>query len=415
MAPAEPVKPPALPIISGEAPPGTPAVRVLLAPANFWRICLVVLAAIALALLVRFIVTDAGSLVFTLIMSWFISLAMEPAVRKLSTWMRRGLATIIVMLVAAISLVVFLILFGQLFVDQVAQMLKSLPGLITSAVDWANQRFGTSYQPGDILDSLHITPAQAADYASGVLGGVLGLIGTVVGAVFGAFTMAMFTFYFSADGPRLRTWLSRLFPMRYRPLFEYVWDLSILKTGGYVAARVTLAAINATASSICFLIIGMPSWLALGIWTGVVAQFIPTIGTYISIALPVMVGLLSPNPWIGVAALVFGIAYQQVENLTLEPQISAEAVDIHPAVSFGSVILGGALFGAGGALLAIPIVAMLMAVLETYVAERNKATQTDTAEASDGGATEGATQTAPTRPESRVDSPTAEQAVESRS
>jgi hypothetical protein len=58
---------------------------------------------------------------------------------------------------------------------------------------------------------------------------------------------------------------------------------------------------------------------------------------------------------------------------------------------------------------------MLMAVLETYVAERNKATQTDTAEASDGGATEGATQTAPTRPESRVDSPTAEQAVESRS
>jgi predicted PurR-regulated permease PerM len=106
-------------------------------------------------------------------------------------------------------------------------------------------------------------------------------------------------------------------------------------------------------------------------WTGLVAQFVPTIGTYISIVLPVLVGLASPRPWIGVAALAWAILYQQVENLTLEPRISARAVNLHPGVAFTSVMLGSALFGVGGALLAIPVTAMLMAVADAYVERRH--------------------------------------------
>jgi predicted PurR-regulated permease PerM len=145
-----------------------------------------------------------------------------------------------------------------------------------------------------------------------------------------------------------------------------VWDVTAQKTGGYVGARIVLAVINATTTAIVFVIIGMPSWLALAIWTGVVAQFVPTIGTYIAIALPVLVGLLSDNPWVGVIALAWGILYQQVENLTIEPRISARAVDVHPAVAFASVMLGAALFGVAGALLAIPVSAMLLALSQTY-------------------------------------------------
>jgi predicted PurR-regulated permease PerM len=145
-----------------------------------------------------------------------------------------------------------------------------------------------------------------------------------------------------------------------------VWDVTAQKTGGYVGARLVLAFINGSTSAIVFLIIGMPSWLALGIWTGIVAQFVPTIGTYIAIALPVLVGLLSDNPVIGVIALVWAIIYQQVENLTIEPRISARAVNVHPAVAFASVMLGAALFGVAGALLAIPVSAMAIALTETY-------------------------------------------------
>lgn len=133
-----------------------------------------------------------------------------------------------------------------------------------------------------------------------------------------------------------------------------------------MSARVVLAAINATLSAIVFLVVGLPSWLPLAIWTGFVAQFVPAIGTYISITLPVLVGLLSPNPWLGIIVLAWGILYQQVENLTFEPRISARAVSVHPAVSFASVILGTSLFGVAGALLAIPVAAMLLTLLDLY-------------------------------------------------
>ena len=82
-----------------------------------------------------------------------------------------------------------------------------------------------------------------------------------------------------------------------------IWDTTAEKTGRYVSVRVLLAVINGSTSGIFFLIVGLPSWLALGIWTGLVAQFVPAIGTYISISLPVLVGLLSPNPWLGVIVL----------------------------------------------------------------------------------------------------------------
>ena len=196
------------------------------------------------------------------------------------------------------------------------------------------------------------------------MGGVLGLLGSVAGGFFSMFTFALFTFYFAADGPRFRRWVATLFPPRSQTSATQVWDITAQKVGGYVAARVILAFINGSTSAIVFLLIGMPSWLALGIWTGVVAQFVPTIGTYIAIALPVVVGLLSPSPWIGVAALVWALLYQQVENLTIEPRISARAVDVHPAVAFASVMLGTALFGIAGAILAIPVSAMIIALGE---------------------------------------------------
>ncbi|WP_449060642.1 AI-2E family transporter [Planomonospora algeriensis] len=346
---------------------GTSAVQVLLSPVNVWRSGLAVAAVVAVVLFLHFMITDAGPLVAMLVMAWFLSLAMEPAVRRLSRRMPRGRATLLVMALFILAFVLFLVLFGSMFVQQVAVLLKALPGVVTGAVDWLNARLDTRYEISDILDSLNLTPQQAAEYAQGVLGGMLGLLGTVTGAVFNMFTLLLLTFYFSADGPRLRRWIAQLLPGRLQQVFISIWDVSTIKTGGYVSSRLILAAINGTASALVFLALGMPSWLALGAWTGLVAQLVPTIGTYISIALPVVVGLVSSRPWIGLAALAWGVLYQQVENLTLEPKISSRAVDIHPGVSFAAVILGASLFGAMGALLAIPVAAMLLSLVDTFV------------------------------------------------
>lgn len=333
-------------------------------PQNVWRVGFVVIALVAVALFLRFLINDGGSVIFTLLMAWFAALALEPAVGRLARRMRRGAAVGLVMGALALFIVVFLLAFGQMFIEQVAQLVKALPSVVDGVVAWVNERMHTKYNVTDILGQLNIQPSQVAQYAGQIVGGVLGLLGSVVGGFFSMFTFALFTFYFAADGPRFRRWVATLFPQRSQRSAVEVWDVTAEKVGGYVAARLILAFINGSTSAIVFLIIGMPSWLALGIWTGVVAQFVPTIGTYIAIALPVVVGLLSPSPWIGVAALVWALLYQQVENLTIEPRISAKAVDVHPAVAFASVMLGTALFGVAGALLAIPVSAMLMAVAE---------------------------------------------------
>ena len=351
--------------------PQVHTVRAVLVPSNVWRVGLTLAALVALVMFARFALADGGSVLFMVVMGWFISLAMEPAVSRLSGRMPRSAATALVMVAGALFGVLFVVAFGSLFVEQAAQLLQVLPSVIEGTLDWLNRRLGTDYEASDLLDAIRLSPEEVAGYAQNVLGGVLGLIGSVVGGVFSFFAIALFTFYLSADGPRLRLWLAHRMPQRLQRLFLSVWDLSVIKTGGYVAARLVLAAINATLSALVFLIIGMPSWLALGLWTGLVAQFVPTIGTYISIALPVLVGLASPKPWVGIAALVWAVLYQQVENLTLEPRISARAVNLHPAVAFASVLLGSALFGVAGALLAIPVTAMLMAVLDAYIERRH--------------------------------------------
>jgi predicted PurR-regulated permease PerM len=339
---------------------------VTFAPNNVWRIGWVLIALIATALLLRFVLEDGGGVIFTVLMGWFAAIAMAPAVNRLANHMRRGFATIIVMVSVLVFLTAFFIAFGRLFFDQIIQLLEGLPDFVNSTISAINERFGTTYSTDSILEQLNITPEQATDYASEFAGGIFGFLISIIGGLFSVFTFFLFAFYLSADGPRFRLWLASLFPTRLQDVVINVWDVTAEKTGSYVAARVILATLNGTSTAIVFLIIGMPSWLALGVWTGLVAQFVPTIGTYLAITLPVIVGLLSGNPWIGVLALAWGILYQQIENLTFEPRISARAVNVHPAVAFGSVLLGVSLFGVAGALLAIPVAAMFLALLNSY-------------------------------------------------
>lgn len=347
-------------------PAGLPRSRVLFDPGNVWKVGLVVLAVFALGTFLSFLIDDGGSVFFTVLMSWFAAMAMAPLVNRMAKRMKRGLATIIVMVAFLIFVVLFFAAFGRLFIEQLVEFITELPDLLSSVIDWVNKTFDQDLQVQDVWDTLGLTPENAANIAAEVGGQALGILGSFVGSVFSLFTVALFTFYLSADGHRFRRWLASLFPAKGQSVFINVWDLTVEKTGGYVGARVVLATINASTTAVVFFIIDMPSWLALSLWTGIVAQFVPTIGTYIAIILPVIVGLLSDNPTVGIIALVWALLYQQVENLTIEPRISAKAVDVHPAVAFGSVLLGAALFGVAGAFLAVPVAAMLLALLNIY-------------------------------------------------
>lgn len=347
-------------------PAGGRRTTIRLDPRSVWQSGLIVIGLVLLFALGMFLLEDGGSVIFQVVMAWLASIAMEPAVSWLARRMPRGLATGLVMVGVAVFFVGFFAAFGQLLVQQVSGLATALPGAVESAVTWANATFDLSLDPRTLLERLNISPGQIATVGAEVAGGVIGVVAQLVGGIFSLFTISLFIFYFSADAPRLKRWVAGLLPPARQQVFVVVWDLAVKKTGGYVAARLVLAAINGATTALFLLIIGMDNWLALGIWTGVVAQFVPTIGTYIAIALPVLVGLTSPEPVDGVLALAFALVYQQIENLTIEPRISADAVDMHPAVAFGSVLLGASLFGVAGALVAVPVAAMLLALFQIY-------------------------------------------------
>jgi predicted PurR-regulated permease PerM len=99
--------------------------------------------------------------------------------------------------------------------------------------------------------------------------------------------------------------------------------------------------------------------------TGITSQFIPTVGTYIGVAIPVLIAVFN-NPTDAILIIAFATLYQQIENYLLSPKLSKITMDIHPAIAFGSVILFANLFGAIGAIVSVPVAAALVALVDTY-------------------------------------------------
>ena len=301
-----------------------------------------------------------------LFLAWLFAISLEPLVDLLEDrGMRRGAATGIVMSGLAVVLVIFLVVFGALLVDQLAQLVAALPNTVSEAVAWANRTFGTSFDPNEINDSLRLTPDRIEQLVRELTPGVVGIVSSLVGLVFQGFTLLLFSFYMSAEGPALRARVSGWFPPRQQRVISTVWEIAVEKTGGYVVSRLVLAALGAFFTGVFLWLLGVPFWLPLAIWTGVVSQFIPTLGTYLAIAVPAIIAL-SRQPIDALWVVVFGVVYQQVENYLFSPRVTARTVSIHPAVAFGAVVVGAALFGPMGALVSIPIVAAIEAVIDTY-------------------------------------------------
>ncbi|MFI0433182.1 MAG: AI-2E family transporter [Candidatus Nanopelagicales bacterium] len=316
--------------------------------------------------LVMWVFGRTANFLFLLLLSWLFGIALEPIVGFFSRrGMKRGLATGIAMITFVLLTILFFAAFGGLLVTQLAELISQVPTLIDQAADWASETFHKDIDPQAIAKQFNISTAQIAGWASNLAGGVLGILSKTVGLVFQGFTMLLFAFYFSAEGPRLRRTIASWLPTRSQRVFATVWDITVQKTGAFVVSRLLLALLAAFFMSLFLLIIGVPYWLPLGLFTGIVSQFIPTIGTYLGILLPCLVAVFN-DPLDCVWIIIFGTVYQQVENYFFSPRISAATLDIHPAIAFGSVIVGAALFGAIGAIIAIPLAAAITAIVETY-------------------------------------------------
>jgi predicted PurR-regulated permease PerM len=332
-----------------------------------WRRAIVFLLLGAGVLYIAFwLVVRLRSLLMMLLVSLFLAFAMEPAANFLVRrgW-RRGLATATVFAVLVGVVVVLVTAFGSLFVDQVSQLIDAIPGYARQLADFLNERFGAELEGSKLASDLRDSEG-VRSFVTGVSAAAVGLSTTLVGLVLQAFTVGLFTFYLVADGPRLRRTVCSVLPPDRQQLAMRIWELATESTGGYVYSRALLAAASATATTLFLALVGVPYPFALGIWVGLVSQFVPSIGTYLAGALPVLIALFH-DPVDAVWVLVFITLYQQFENLVLSPRITARTMSLHPAVAFGAVIAGGAILGPIGALLALPAAASIQALVSLYV------------------------------------------------
>jgi hypothetical protein len=178
-------------------------------------------------------------------------------------------------------------------------------------------------------------------------------------------TVVVFSFYIAGAGPRLVQHVAVWLPPGRQPVLGEIWDIAEQKTGGYVASKIVLAAASAFFHGILFSAIGLPGWLPLALLAGITAQFIPIIGTYIGVAVPVVVAL-ADKPINAIWIVLFAIVYQQIETYVFTPKVSHRTMEVNPAIALAAVFVGAAIWGPIGAIIGVPIVAVVVSVVQTY-------------------------------------------------
>src|SRR5262249_41968663 len=179
-----------------------------------------------------------------IVISLFLSFAIEPAVDYLAQrgW-RRGAATGLVFVAVIVAIAALIALLIPAVVSGTRQLISALPDLVNNLARFLKP-FGVQLDQAHIEEQVRKYGSQLLAGAGSLLGGVVQVATGIVGGLFQALTIALFTFYMVAQGPQLRrTVCSRFRPDRQRQIL-FIWEQAIEQTGGYFYSRLLLAGIN---------------------------------------------------------------------------------------------------------------------------------------------------------------------------
>ena len=297
-----------------------------------------------------------------LIIALFISLMLEPMIAWLvrHRW-KRGAATGVVMGGAFLAIVAMIAMFGTMFVTQVIELGKSVPETYENIRTWASESFGAELPEKEKL------LGQAIDgWGDDIASSALGIGSSLLGFIFAVMTIGLVVYYLCAAGPRFRVAICSWLAPKNQVTVLHLWEVTQVKVSGFINSRLVLAFLSTAFTLVFLIVLDIPYSLPLALFTGIVSQFVPTIGTYIGGALPILLAL-AQSPMKALAVLVFIVVYQQIENYIFSPKISQKALEMNPAVAFVVVLAFGAVFGALGAFLALPVAATIQAVASTYL------------------------------------------------
>jgi predicted PurR-regulated permease PerM len=332
-----------------------------------------IIGAILITLVLLWMFDQASHLLGLVGFSFFLSLALQPLVmRMVNRWpnMKRGAA---VGIVYVAGIVIFILMIVVL-IPAIATLGRAIgEGGATWVHDfttWLNDTFGIDLGDGGFDQNAATSfEDELVAWAKGAADGILNFATSGLGAVFDIATIAMFTFYFTADARRLQRAVLQLLTPERQHRIGWTWDQAIVQTGGYFYSRVILMLINAAGFFLTLVAVGMPTAMSvpLAIFAGFVAAFIPAIGTYLGSAVPIIMTLAIQGLVPALIVLAYAIVYQQIENYWLSPKISSDTMTLNGAVAFGAALAGGAIAGPIGAFVALPVAALITAFVSNFV------------------------------------------------
>jgi len=321
--------------------------------------------AVALYLLWR--VRTVVGLVF---ISTFLAVALGPAVESAQGLrLSRGPAILLVFFTLFLSIFVVGGLVVPPIVEQVQSFVTDVPDLIGEAR--TNDRLREFDDEYDITQRLQeqaaTLPTRLASAAGALQAVTVGVLSRVIQLV----TVLTITFFLLLDGRRLTGFVFERLPHDREARFRRVGEQVYRSVGGFVTGALALATLCGITSWLMLTVLGVPFAVPLGVLMAFMA-LIPIVGATIGGVVVALVTLLNDFPTDTIVWVVFALAYQQLENNVLQPQIYRRTVDLHPLAVIVAILVGSSLLGVLGALLAIPIAAAIKIVAEDMWAHRHR-------------------------------------------
>lgn len=348
--------------------PGRRWASVLTKPATPLISGFLVAIGVVLAVSLAVAVASIATILISVIIAMFLALGLDPTVRMLQ---RRGMprpwaiATVAVVFLGVVVLLVVLVLPAA--IEQFVGFLQGLPATIDAmlASDW----FQAADAAVEVDLASTVTDAIAALTSTSSLvtisGGLLRAGVGVVGAISSAVIVVVLTLYFVASLADAKESLYRFMPAYRRPLARELTEQITGSVGNAVAGALTLSSINAAVVFVLMVLVGspVPLMLAIAAWF---VTLVPMIGSLVFLVIGIIAALfVSP-----VSALVFAIgyfAYIQIEAYIVTPRVLGKAVALPGVLVLLSAMIGAALFGFLGALVAIPTTASVLIVVRAVV------------------------------------------------
>jgi predicted PurR-regulated permease PerM len=293
----------------------------------------------------------------------FLAIGLEPAVAWLTRHrFPRWLAVTTVFVVGLLAIGGFLTAAIPVLVEQATQFVTKAPTYLhdaqnhNTALGQLNERFHLQQQLEGLLNG------------PGIGSGLLGAGQAVFSALTNVLLLVVLTVYFLVDLPRIRAGGYRLIPHSRRPRAILIGDEIFTKVGGYVLGNLAISVIAGVLTLVWLLIFGVPYAALLAIAVAIL-DLIPVVGSVVGGVLVSLVALTVSLP-VCLGTVGFFIGYRLVEDYVLVPRIIGGAVKIPALVTVVAVILGGALLGVVGALVAIPVAAALLLLVREVLYPR---------------------------------------------